>query len=87
MGLTKLNPICYNNIIKRKKRGIPNMKNIMRLTISVSNTTIDLVDRMTGEIYTSGPEHINEMLKLFEYEGTAYDIRIESRRSETKFGF
>lgn len=63
------------------------MKNIMRLMISVSNTTIDLVDRMTGEIYASGTEHINKMLNLFEYEGTAYDIRVESRRSETKFGF
>lgn len=63
------------------------MKNIMRLTISISNTTMDLVDRMTGEIYTSGTEHINEMLNLLECAGIAYDIRIESRRSETKFGF
>lgn len=63
------------------------MKNIIRLTISVSNTTIDLIDRMTGEIFTSGAEHINEMLNLLEVAGVAYDIRVESRRSETKFGF
>lgn len=87
MGLTKLNPICYNNTIKRKKKGTPNMKSMVRLAISVSNTTMDLIDRMTGEIYTSGTEHINEMLNLLECAGIEYDIRVESRRSETKFGF
>lgn len=63
------------------------MKNIMRFTICISNTGMDLLDRMTGEVFTSGAEHINEMLNLLEVAGIAYDIRIESRRSDCKYGF
>lgn len=61
------------------------MRNTLTLIVSISDSSVDLLDAMTGEVFTSGTIHINEMLNLLNVAGVDYTIRIESSRGSYRY--